>query len=147
MISCIGSAVLLMPCIFLDIKIRKLPVWYMAVLGAAGIIFSLFWVKKSWLSIAGGISIGLLMILLAKASREAVGYGDGLLIASVGAWYGFTQTLSAVLLALLITGISGAALMIFRKKRNFRLPFAPFLGLGCLLTRLLFWFGGGAVSS
>jgi leader peptidase (prepilin peptidase)/N-methyltransferase len=63
--------------------------------------------------------------------KEGMGYGDFKLLAMLGAWLGW-QALPFIILFSSIAGsvIGVCTLLFLHKKRNFRIPFGPFLALG-----------------
>lgn len=62
--------------------------------------------------------------------KEGMGYGDFKLLAMLGAWLGWQVLPLIVLCSSIVGSIVGiAALLFMHKKRNFRIPFGPFLAL------------------
>ena len=89
----------------------------------------------------GGIFLGLALLFLAFVTREEIGYGDGWLVVVMGMSLGLRFSFLAFLLALGISALVSGSLLISRKvKRNYRLPFAPFLLVGSALS--FFLYGG-----
>lgn len=70
--------------------------------------------------------------------KEGMGYGDFKLLATIGAWLGWTMLPLVILLSSLVGAVVGIALIIFAKHgRNIPIPFGPYLAGGCLIA--LFW--------
>lgn len=131
MIPVIGSALLLTPAVILDVREKRLPTVFLLLFGAVGVIVSLISKSLEWPEVLIGIAIGGLFLVLSKITREQIAYGDGVLIAALGAWIGGAVLSGAVLIGLLSGGIFGVALILIRRKsRKYRLPFAPFLAFG-----------------
>lgn len=87
-----------------------------------------------------GILPGAAMLLISRASKEAIGYGDGYLTLILGFSMGFWDTLGILGIAFL--GAMGAAIylvMIRGRSRNSEIAFVPFLFLGMAGTGL--WTG------
>lgn len=86
----------------------------------------------------GGILLGAALLFLAFVTREEIGYGDGWLVLVMGMSLGLKFSFLSFLLALGISALVGGCLLIFRKvRRNYRLPFAPFLLAGSVLSLAL----------
>ena len=80
------------------------------------------------------------MLLISRASQEAIGFGDGYLTLILGFSMGFWDTLGILGIAFL--GAMGAAIylvMIRGRSRNSEIAFVPFLFLGMAGTGL--WTG------
>ncbi len=70
--------------------------------------------------------------------KEGMGYGDFKLLATLGAWLGWTMLPLIILLSSLVGAVVGVALIIFAKHgRNIPIPFGPYLAGGGLIA--LFW--------
>ncbi len=142
MIQLIGMAVLLLPCMITDFIQNRMPVWYIALSGVIGVVLNFVLGELSVWSSVGGVLLGAAFMLLSWVTKEAIGYGDGILIAGIGAWSGFGFTASAVVISLLLAGIVGVVVQIVKKRRKIRLPYAPFLGTVCLTGGVLLQIGG-----
>ena len=75
-----------------------------------------------------GLLPGALVVLLAFLSRQAIGYGDGMILGACGCWLGMKRTLEIFFLASVGAAVF-AGILLLRKKadRKDRLPFLPFL--------------------
>ncbi len=84
---------------------------------------------------AGVISmgIGVFIILTALISGGMVGFGDGLLILTMGSVLGAGELAGILCGALLLCGIySGIEYLMLKKSRSEEIPFVPFLLIGYL---------------
>ena len=64
-------------------------------------------------------------------SREQVGYGDGLLLLTVGIWLGFGQTFGVLTLGLILCSVLCGVLLMRKKiRKQDSIPLVPFLLLG-----------------
>lgn len=72
----------------------------------------------------------------AALKREAMGFGDVVLMAMVGAFLGWQPTVIAILIAAILSVVLVLATRLFAWNRE--IPFGPFLSLGTLIT-LLGW--------
>jgi leader peptidase (prepilin peptidase)/N-methyltransferase len=70
--------------------------------------------------------------------KEGMGYGDFKLLATIGAWLGWTMLPLVILLSSVVGAVVGIALILFAKHgRNIPIPFGPYLAGGALIA--LFW--------
>jgi leader peptidase (prepilin peptidase)/N-methyltransferase len=70
--------------------------------------------------------------------KEGMGYGDFKLLATIGAWLGWTLLPLVILLSSVVGAVVGISLIIFTKHgRNIPIPFGPYLAGGGLIA--LFW--------
>jgi leader peptidase (prepilin peptidase)/N-methyltransferase len=98
-------------------------------------------------AVAGASFGGAVFLVLALARRNALGAGDVKLAFLIGMMTGFPGVLQALVLGILLGGLSAAVLLILRLRgpRQY-IPYAPYLVAGCLST-LLFgqqiadWYG------
>lgn len=81
----------------------------------------------------GGAAIGVCVIGISLASRDQIGRGDGVVIASIGLLLGFRGCLIVVCLSSLFMAVVSAGILILKKgNKNTRLPYIPALFLGYL---------------
>lgn len=74
---------------------------------------------------------GMVFFLLSFCSREKVGYGDGWAILMIGLFLGVYRCFLVLLVGLLAESVAAIVLLLFRKiKRDWEIPFVPFLLLG-----------------
>jgi len=88
--------------------------------------------------IAGG-SIWLVGWLYQKfRHREGMGFGDVKMIAMIGAFLGFQETLLTLILASVLGSVTGVAYVLISKKdmATYELPFGSFIGLAGLIVTL-----------
>lgn len=70
--------------------------------------------------------------------KEGMGYGDFKLLATIGAWLGWTMLPLVILLSSLVGAAVGISLIVFAKHgRHIPIPFGPYLAGGGLIA--LFW--------
>lgn len=94
--------------------------------------------KVGWQSRLGGAAVGAVLLLLGFLSKEAIGYGDGMLVFICGIAYGFYETMALCFFAAAYAGcFSGILLMVRKAGRKTRIPFLPFLLLGYITMRVL----------
>ena len=122
-----------------DIKSKRLPVWVTVTGGAVGIAF---WAIEGDFRMAQlwGLLPGIICLLFARVSKEAMGYGDGLFICMMGIYLGVDKLISICLCALFLAGIVALILLVSGKRNGKQeIPFIPFLLLSFLFEVLLEW--------
>ena len=71
---------------------------------------------------------GVFLLLLGKITREAVGYGDGLIVMVTGIYLGLWETCAVVMGALFLSAIWGSVLMMGKRKGlHGEISWVPFL--------------------
>ena len=134
----IGIAVLLIPSAILDVRKKKLPVIYLGVLLAAAVVVNLLTGRVSLWEMIAGILYGAVFLLISLLTKGAVGFGDGIMIAALGAWMGIVFDLSASIIGFLFAGIFGLIYIKVKKMdRKTKLPFAPFYTAACLALAII----------
>lgn len=117
-----------------DLRYYSLPVWILVMSGlggVAGILFALLGEKGSIAEVGLALLPGIGAILLAYVTKEQIGYGDGLLLLSIGGCLGMEQVMTAVTVAMAGACVISILLLVCRKvNRGSRIPFVPFLTLG-----------------
>lgn len=88
-------------------------------------------------AVGGGIGFGLLL-LVALISRGGMGWGDVKLAGLIGLVTGFPLVFLAMLLGIVVGGLTAAILLLAKlKSRKDTIPFGPFLCVTAMVT--LFW--------
>lgn len=119
-----------------DWKEKSICLYLPVFAGIAGLLLQLFAGEYTLVDLAGGAAVGLVVVLIAACSGECVGMGDGLMLMASGIFLGFWRNLELLITALLFVG--GVALFLIvvkRKKKDYRVPFIPFL-LAAYLVQL-----------
>ena len=145
LIGFLGLTVLLVPCVIMDIRKRKLPVIWLLGLLPVSFAVNLLTGRVSLWAMIFGVVYGGIFLLVALASRESIGYGDGIMIASAGALQGGMFVLLSSAAGVLIAGVFG--LIVIKAKeldRKTRFPVAPFFAATCVLLAVPEFFTGGA---
>ena len=133
-----ANIIMLAFCSVQYIREKEISLWKLQIYGflILGIFLSRFFIQKNSLfSLLEkgifGLIPGLLFLFLAKASKEAVGYGDGIILLFIGISIGFWQCLGVLFTALLGIFLAAAMILILAgRKKNVRIPFLPFLLTG-----------------
>lgn len=104
-----------------------------------------------WHPLVGMATGGLIFILIVLVSRGGMGGGDIKLAAMIGLYLGWQLALLGFMLAFVLGGIAGVALLVRgRKGLKDHLPFGPFLAAGAAVALLwgrwiLAWYVGGTL--
>lgn len=126
-----------------DVRAHRLP--NRLVLGSYPVVAGLLVLSvadgdRTWTAVAtaGAWGVGLFVLLLVTAVTGPVGGGDIKLAGLVGAYLGWADGGSAVLLGILVTALSAAVvaavgLALRRMSRDSALAYGPFLLLGALV--------------
>lgn len=111
-----------------DVRSRRLGVGLLCLFGIIGVICHMVFQKGEYKSLLGGIAIGGAMILISLITRGRVGLGDGLMLLVTGTFLGFRQNLVLFTVSQVLTSAYALFLLMFRRKRkDYEIPFIPFL--------------------
>lgn len=123
---------------FLDWKKREISLFSLAGFGAVGIGLN-FWLEyQSLAEAAGGVALGIVLLAVAFFTREAIGFGDGLLICTTGIYLGFWENLGLLSVGTLCCGVVlGISVILGRLKLADRVPLVPFFLLA-FIGRMIF---------
>ena len=128
------TGITLFICTISDIKCRRV---YLSVLigsALAGVILEIVLRDLDITLIAGGEAVGLIILVLSIASGEKIGMGDAIVVVICGLCLGFWPASSILALSVFAAGIAGLlAMTIFKKPRDYGLPFMPFM-LGAFIV-------------
>lgn len=102
-------------------------------LGLIANYFGLFTSLESafWGAVGGYLSLWSVYWMFKLATgKEGMGYGDFKLLAALGAWLGWQMLLQIILLSSLVGAVIGISMMvIYRRNKDFRIPFGPYLAI------------------
>lgn len=137
----IGCGVYLSILSIMDIRVRKVPFWILAVGGIAAVgVRVLQYGRLDFLAVGGAVAGGLFTVV-SKITREGFGYGDSLLILVMGVYLGFWELMAVLLGAFLLSALFAMGLLVFGgfdKKRGY--PFIPFI-----LASYFIWVWSGGI--
>lgn len=149
------SALVLGICTYTDIRKRKIYKWSLALYSLLIVVGNLaglvshpfFWGEKESAAevvsaMTAGTIPGLLCVLISRCSRQAIGYGDGILIALCGMALGAGFCIQILSAAFFFSGVWALVLVaVCRKSRKYEMPFVPFLFAALLLLFASHGFG------
>ncbi len=137
-ISAAATLIFLAAAAYEDYKTEKISMILILAGTAAGIAAAVV-NKDSIMQILYGALTGNAILLIGYASREAVGYGDGLIFIITGIFLGWMNNIILIASSLLLAAVCSMILLASKiKKRTDRIAFAPFiLGAYVLLKAML----------
>ena len=117
-----------------DLQKHKVSMITVMIAGILGVFFQFGIMQENGLKIIGGILIGIVLLLLAKMTREKIGYGDGWIFVVTGIYMGFRNNMYLLLLSLFLASLVSICLLAFKKvNKKTELPFVSFILPGYLL--------------
>ncbi len=132
---------------FIDLDHQVIPNRLVIVLLVLALAVQVFRPVLPWgNALLGMLAGGGLLLLLAVVSRGGMGGGDVKLMAALGFWYGWQQTLLLLFVAFVAGGLTGIFLLAAGiKKRKDPVPFGPFLVMAAVVVglwgeRILHWY-------
>ena len=111
-----------------DYKEKSIYLYLPIAAGVIGVLLHIFFWERDLPDMLLGAGIGGCVLLLAWVSKESIGAGDGIMLMVSGIYLGFWENLELFFSALLLVGVLALFLMVVKKKRrDYRVPFLPFL--------------------
>ena len=133
MILKVVMAVMLLLFAIQDIYKKKLLLWPMILGALIVIVCSYFSGSLTIINRLGGLSIGLVVILISLLTSGKIGLGDGILLSITGIGIGLWANFELFAIALFLSAIVSIFLLIFRlANRKKSIPFVPFLFISYL---------------
>lgn len=110
-----------------DIRKKQIPLLVTLLGSLVGFILWIIAGNITWMRLSAFLP-GMVCLLFAKISREAIGYGDGLILCMMGIYLEIDKLISLCLWAFLFAGLVALFLLVFGKKKGKQeIPFIPFL--------------------
>lgn len=104
-------------------------------IGIGGILVSILIEGRSIMDIFWAVLPGLAALLIARLTKEQLGYGDAVMLIALGCLISVGRVLSIIMMGLFFAGIAALVMMIvLKKKAQYEIPFMPFLAAGYVLT-------------
>lgn len=117
---CIGT--------YFDVKDQELPVSFLRFFVMAAVFCNIFGTYQNSAEIFAGVIVGGVFLLICWLSREALGYGDGIALVTLGIFEGGSQLVPIVFWAFLLSSIYGGWKLIgLKREKTDTMPFFPFL--------------------
>lgn len=124
---------MLLLCGIRDWRKREIPTLWLIIMSVViGILLLCFGRNMLISRVTGGL-LGVLLFLISKWTKEAIGYGDSWLILLLGVYLGGFKTLQLLFFASVIAGVFALIYLWKRKwKKNITIPFVPFMTVAYL---------------
>lgn len=123
---------------YFDIRDRELPISFLLFFAVLGILCNLLWRYQSIGNGVIGVFIGGIFLLAGWLTKEAIGYGDGIGLMTLGIFEGWKGMIPIVFIAFLMSGIYGLWRVLgCGKSCHDTMPFFPFLFLSLMGVILL----------
>ena len=117
-----------------DIRKKDIPSYVVYICGAVSAFFTCYMVLIKTESVTTyllSLIPGLVLLAIAFLTREGIGYGDGLIILSVGPMFGLYEVVFGLFVAFTLSSLFSITLLAIKKlKGGSRIPFIPFITLG-----------------
>ena len=115
---------------WLDLRSREISLLLTAVYGVGGILCSIFQ-RRQITDILIPAGIGMMFLAMGFLSREAIGAGDGWILATLGTMLSTEVYVRMLCMGLFLAAFwSGILLVVCKKSRKTEIPLVPFLAVG-----------------
>ena len=111
-----------------DIREKKISVCTVTVFVIAAVIYHMVAGEFYWQKVIADMLPGGMLVLISLLTGESIGYGDGVLVITLGLWLGGIFALTVTVTGIMISGIYGVICLLRRKYDP--ISFVPFLLIG-----------------
>ncbi len=126
--------------VFWDVRKQEIPVKLLLLgttLAVGAAFFRLLSGGDSWAELLMGAVPGIVLLILAWLTKN-VGFGDGIVLLQLNFFLFPERVVLTFAISLMVIGGFALALLLFRRsKKDMRLPYMPFLWIGCLSAWLI----------
>lgn len=113
---------------WLDIQKRQVSIILLIIYAILGIVLYIFYEYISVLSLAGGIAVGIVMLMVSRLTKGGIGAGDGGVLCVTGIYLGFYKNIELFFLALVLAAFWSMMLVLLKRAGGkTQIPFVPFL--------------------
>ena len=121
-----------------DLRKRQIHLVSLGVAAIAGLFMHLYFERITIWSLVGGLATGMALYVVSVLSSEKIGKGDALLVGVTGIFLGFWGNLFLLWLSAILAAFVGIiAVVVFRKDRQYELPFIPFIFIGFIIYLII----------
>lgn len=133
------TLIFLFICVYVDVESCVISNKLILFFFLASLLVIPFNPSVSWREAAiGFIGTAVIFATISFISKGALGMGDAKLMSVVGLILGWKMFLTVVLIAIVASVLTGVfLLMVKRKKRDYQIPFSPFILTGVIVCILL----------
>lgn len=121
-----------------DLKNLEISILMPVSCGIVSCTFFAVGISKGEMDILGMVLAlipGAILLFLAFATRQSIGYGDGLMAISLAPFLGLRQMCFCIVVAFTLSSILAVLIMLLKKgDRKARIPFIPLLAIGVGVT-------------
>lgn len=123
----------------MDLRTKKISLKIMLILFISGCVFRVMQGNLFTLEFVLGLLPGGICLALSYMTRGNIGIGDGFMFLVLGAFLSIEELFVTSMIALGSAGIAAMVLLIgFHKKKNYEIPFVPFMFVGFVITKILY---------
>lgn len=109
-----------------DIKTKSMSCVRLTIYFLMALLGNLILGYQSVMSMAGGIAIGIIVLVYGLITKEGIGYGDGIMFMCLGTVLGASQNLRLLFLSLICVAVAGGIYALVSKKGiKTEIPFIP----------------------
>lgn len=117
-----------------DIKTKSMSCVRLTIYFLMALFGNLIFGYQSVMSMAGGIAIGIIVLVYGLITKEGIGYGDGIMFMCLGTVLGASQNLRLLFLSLICATAAGCIYaLVLKKGMKTEIPFIP-----CILCSYIF---------
>ena len=119
-----------------DIRTRKVPGELLVMMAVLAAVYQIWMTELTWKLVLGGFGMGILFLFISYITREALGYGDSILICILGIFVGAAELIEILMLAWMSVAVVSMMLLMKRRvSKKTSVPFIPFLLVGyCIVS-------------
>lgn len=124
-----------------DLRYKAIPTEVSGVGAIMGVVLSVI-VGRNPKECLEAFIPGIACVLVCRVTRGALGMGDAILVLTMASVYSVSQIGYICVVAFFSSAIVALLLIVvFQKRKNYEMPFVPFLGIGWMLE-FVCWYGG-----
>ena len=128
----------LLTCAVTDIRKKMIYPLLLLPFLISGILWQFMSRSRGVMDIAGGMFIGIVLLITSFLTRGKVGAGDGLLLMVTGVLLGTLENMRLLTVASVLTAVFSMVLLMTRRcRRDTELPFVPFLFAAFIIGHVL----------
>lgn len=124
-------------CSITDIHSKRINILISGIYLLIGIFFNMYFIKNDLIILFMNLSTGLLLALIAKITKGAIGYGDSLIFFVISFYIPSFSTLYILFFSLVTASLFSILLLLKKYSKKYRIPFAPFIQIGFFIFLIL----------
>ena len=124
-------------CSITDIHSKRINILISGIYLLIGIFFNMYFIKNDLIILFMNLSTGLLLALIAKITKGAIGYGDSLIFFVISFYIPSFSTLYILFFSLVTASLFSILLLLKKYSKKYRIPSAPFIQIGFFIFLIL----------